>query len=210
MKIAKEGIPFILVFTAIALISLMIKGWVAFLFFLTTVFMLWFFRDPKRQIPEGENILLSPADGKIIVIQNIFEGKFLKTDTIMISIFMSPMDVHINRSPFDGTVQDIIYTKGKFISAFKKEASLINENISMILNTRFGNILVKQIAGFIARRVVCRVTKGDILKKGQPYGIIKFSSRVDMYLPANLIDIKVSLSDKVRAGETVIGQWKNK
>jgi phosphatidylserine decarboxylase len=205
-KLAPEGYPFITFFSVLTIVSLFMTGgiWIALLPFILTLFMMYFFRDPERIAPEGDNIFVSPADGKVILIKNVREDQHLKSDAIEISIFMSPLNVHVNRSPCDGVVESVVHTKGKFLSAFKHEASLQNENIAMLLNTRHGKILVRQVAGFVARRAVCRVKPGDILKKGQRYGIIKFSSRLDVYLPKDA-DIKVKLGDKVKAGETIIG-----
>jgi len=205
-KLAPEGRPFIAFFVMLSTITFLAGGFfAAFLPFLLILFMGYFFRDPERAAPEGENIFVSPADGKIILIDTVYEGQFLKSDAMQVSIFMSPLDVHVNRSPCDGAVEYVIHTPGKFLSAFKHEASLQNENISMLLNTVHGKILVRQVAGFIARRAVCRVKQGDTLKKGQRYGIKKFSSRLDVYLPAN-VKIKVNLGDKVKAGETILGE----
>ncbi|MDI6727499.1 MAG: phosphatidylserine decarboxylase family protein [Thermodesulfovibrionales bacterium] len=205
-KLAPEGYPFITFFSVLTIVSLFMTGgiWIALLPFILTLFMMYFFRDPERIAPEGDNIFVSPADGKVILIKNVREDQHLKSDAIEISIFMSPLNVHVNRAPCDGVVESVVHTKGKFLSAFKHEASLQNENIAMLLNTRHGKILVRQVAGFVARRAVCRVKPGDILKKGQRYGIIKFSSRLDVYLPKDA-DIKVKLGDKVKAGETIIG-----
>lgn len=205
-KLAPEGYPFIIFFAILTIISSFIKDWIwiALLPFILMLFMLYFFRDPERIAPEGDNIFVSPADGKVILIKNVREDQYLKSDAIEVSIFMSPLNVHVNRAPCDGIVESVVHTKGKFLSAFKHEASLQNENIAMLLNTRYGKILVRQIAGFVARRAVCKVKSGDILKKGQRYGIIKFSSRLDVYLPKD-VNIKVKLGDKVKAGETIIG-----
>jgi phosphatidylserine decarboxylase len=138
------------------------------------------------------------------LIKNVREDRYLKSDAVEISIFMSPLNVHVNRAPCDGVVESVIHTPGKFLSAFKHEASLQNENIAMLLNTKHGKILVRQVAGFVARRAVCRVRPGDSLKMGERYGIIKFSSRLDVYLPKGT-EIKVKLGNKVKAGETIIG-----
>ncbi len=215
-KFAAEGYPFIIFFSVITVISFMAGGlWAAVLPFILTLFMLYFFRDPERIIPEQDNIFVSPADGKVIVLTNVYENQipFLPSasktgcgdEYIKLSIFMSPLNVHVNRAPCDGTVESVVYTPGKFLSAFKPEASLQNENIAMILNTKHGRVLVCQVAGFVARRAVCRVAPGDTLKKGQRYGIIKFSSRLDVYMPKNT-EIKVKLGDKVKAGGTIIGR----
>ncbi|TAL27531.1 MAG: phosphatidylserine decarboxylase family protein [Nitrospirae bacterium] len=205
LKLAPEGYPFIVFFAVITVIVFLAGGtWIAFLPFMLTAFMLYFFRDPEREIPHGEGLFVSPADGKIILIKDIFEKDYLKTDTKQISIFMSPLNVHVNRAPCDGTVESVVHTSGKFLSAFKHEASLQNENIAMAMNTKYGKILVRQVAGFLARRAVCRVQAGGSLKRGERYGIIKFSSRLDIYLP-KYTDIKVKSGDRVKAGETIIG-----
>lgn len=206
LKIAQEGYPYIVFFFVLTIISFFIPGgiWIASLAFILTLFMIYFFRDPERNIPEGENIFVAPADGKVILIDKVHEGQFLKKDSIEISIFMSPLNVHVNRSPCDGIVESVVHTKGRFLSAFKHEASIQNENIAMVLNTKYGKILVRQVAGFLARRAVCRVKPGEELKKGERYGIIKFSSRLDIYLPKNT-KIMVRINDKVKAGETILG-----
>lgn len=205
MKLASEGYPYIIFFAIVTVIAFFIAGiWLALLPFVLTIFMLFFFRDPERKIPEGKGIFLSPADGKIILIQDIREDKFLKDNTTEVSIFMSPFNVHVNRAPCDGVVESVVHTAGRFLSAFRHEASLQNENIAMLLNTNERKVLVRQVAGFLARRAVCRVKAGDKLKRGERYGIIKFSSRLDIYLPREA-DIKVKSGEKVKAGETVIG-----
>ncbi|MBF0328245.1 MAG: phosphatidylserine decarboxylase family protein [Nitrospirae bacterium] len=205
MKFAPEGYPFIGFFalaTAVAYAGAGVAA--ALLFFIVTMFMAYFFRDPERTTPEGDDIFVSPADGKVIVARISREDQLLKEESAMISIFMSPLNVHVNRAPCDGTVEQVVHTPGRFISAFKPEASLENENIAMLMNTRLGRILVRQIAGFVARRAVCRVKPGAELKKGERYGIIKFSSRLDIFLPKDT-EIRVKLGDTVKAGETIIG-----
>lgn len=205
-KFAPEGYPFIVFFAIITIITFFLGGiWTALLPFILTLFMAFFFRDPERRVPEGESIFVSAADGKVILIDKVYEGQFLKNDAVEVSIFMSPLDVHINRSPCDGVVESVVHTPGKFFSAFKHEASLQNENIAILLNAKHGNVLVRQVAGSLARRAVCRVKPGDVLKKGERYGIIKFSSRLDVYLPKDT-QIRVALGDKVKAGESVIGE----
>lgn len=211
IKLAPEGYPFILVFLGFTILVALFSPLGGLLPFVLTLFMAYFFRDPERRIPEGEKIFVSPADGKVILIQNVNEESIptlLKGEAggfIEVSIFMSPLNVHVNRAPCDGVVESVVHTPGKFLSAFKHEASLQNENIAMVLNAKNGRILVRQVAGFLARRAVCRVKPGVYLGKGERYGIIKFSSRLDIYLPKDA-RIKVKLGDKVRAGETVIGE----
>lgn len=168
-------------------------------------FSIYFFRDPDREIPLKEGIFVSPADGKVILIREIYDKKYLNEYVREISVFMSPLDVHVNRAPCDGIVEYVEHNKGKYIAAYKEEASIENENVVMIIKGLHGKILVRQVAGFIARRIVCRVNPGEYIKTGSPYGIIKFGSRLDVYLPKNT-KIKVKLGDKVRAGETIIGE----
>lgn len=206
MKIAPEGYPYIIFFLiATFLVFFFLDKWIALFPFILLCFMVFFFRDPDRSIPEGDNYYTSPADGRVILIQNVYEDRFLKNDAVEIGIFMSPLNVHVNRSPYSGIVKDVIYLKGRFFPAFKPEASLHNESISLLLETKNGLLLLRQIAGSIARRAVCRVKNGNMLEKGQRYGIIKFSSRVDIYLPKDT-SVMVKLGQKVKAGETIIGK----
>ncbi len=167
--------------------------------------MAFFFRDPERKIPDGKGIFVSPADGKVILIKDVYEKDYLKSDTKEISIFMSPLNVHVNRAPGDGNVSAVRYSPGKFMAAYKDSASIRNENIVMVLDGKEGRVLVRQVAGFIARRAVCKAKVGDLLRRGERYGIIKFGSRLDVYLPQNA-KIKVKLGDNVKAGETIIGE----
>jgi phosphatidylserine decarboxylase len=209
VRIASEGYPFAGAFFLLSLLFLLAGVKIPFLIgILITSFMLFFFRDPERQPPQEEGVFVSPADGKVIVIKKVFEERHLMKDAWQISIFMSPLDVHVNRSPATGVVKKVLAHRGRFLAAYKDEASLRNENIEMVLETPHGEILVRQVAGFIARRAVCRVKPGDRLKIGERYGMIKFSSRLDVYLPAH-VKITVSLNDKVRAGETIIGRIGN-
>jgi phosphatidylserine decarboxylase len=205
IKLAPEGYPFIAVFLGLTVLVAFFTPWGALLPLVLTLFMLYFFRDPERTAPGGGDIFVSPADGKVILIEKVFEEKFLKSEALEVSIFMSPLNVHVNRAPCDGAVESVVHTPGKFLSAFKHEASLQNENIAMLMNTKYGKVLVRQVAGFLARRAVCRVNPGASLVKGERYGIIKFSSRLDIYLPVNT-KIKVKLGDRVKAGESVIGE----
>ena len=214
LKIAPEGWPFIIFFTGLGLIVYAIGGrWTVALPIVLLLFMFYFFRDPERTPPQGEGFFVSPADGRIIVIKDVFEKEYLNKDVKMISIFMSPMNVHVNRAPCDSTVKLIKHTPGGKAKAYLDEASLRNENIAMVIEcTDKGEaqgkqgfeILLRQIAGSVARRAVNRKKVGDTLKRGERFGIIKFSSRVDMYLPIDT-EIKVKMDDTVRAGETVIG-----
>lgn len=204
MKIAPEGYPFIAVFFILTAVAVFVFGpRAAVIPLVLTLFMVYFFRDPERIVPD-EAGYTSPADGKIIVIKKIREDDHLKTETTKISIFMSPLNVHVNRAPCDGTVMAVKHTPGSFSAAYKEEASMRNENIAMVLKCNSGPaVMMRQIAGFVARRAVCRVKPGDTLKRGERYGLIKFSSRVDIYLPPD-VDVKVRLDDMVRSGETIL------
>ena len=221
MKFAPEGYPFIFgsLLLTVVVSLLWYLGWKAgssrvilssvcsasFIFLVLAFFMAFFFRDPERVIPEGEGLFVSPADGKIIVIKDVFEKDYLQSETKQISIFMSPFNVHVNRSPCDGKVGLVKYSPGKYMAAYKDDASMKNENIVMVLEGEKCRVLVRQVAGFVARRAVCRVKAGDMLKQGERFGLIKFSSRLDVYLPKDA-RIMVKIGDKVKAGETVIAR----
>ncbi|HSB51918.1 MAG TPA: phosphatidylserine decarboxylase family protein [Dissulfurispiraceae bacterium] len=204
--LAPEGYPFVVVCAVATSAALAFGGfWASLLPLAVTFFMVYFFRDPDRVIPHGESIFVSPADGKVILIERVNEPQYIGGPALMMSIFMSPLDVHVNRVPCDGVVESVVYTPGKFLSAFKHEASLQNENITMVLATGKGKIVLRQVAGFLARRAVCRAVPGDRLRKGDRYGIIKFSSRVDIYLPSET-QVSVRLGDRVKAGESALGR----
>lgn len=206
LKIAPDGYPFIVVFAIISiLIYIFTKPWLVIFPLIATLFMCVFFRDPDRKIPLGEGIFVSPADGKVILVKDAYEKEYLGTETKEISIFMSIFDIHINRSPCDGKVILVKHSSGKFFVAHKDIASFENENTVVVIEGKYGRILVKQVAGFIARRIVCRLKIGDQLKKGEKYGMIKFGSRLDIYLPKDT-KINVKVGDKVRAGETILGK----
>ncbi|MDA8432410.1 MAG: phosphatidylserine decarboxylase family protein [Nitrospiraceae bacterium] len=204
MKLAPEGYPFILGAAGLTALAFLFQPVATIVPALLTAFMLYFFRDPERNAPDDKDVFVAPADGKVILIRQTHEAKYLKKDVREISIFMSPMNVHVNRAPCDGRVKQVVHNKGRFHAAYKDEASLQNENIEMVLETEYGDVLVRQVAGFVARRAVCRKAAGDGLKRGERYGVIKFSSRVDLYLPLDA-KIRVGVGEMVRAGETIIG-----
>ena len=219
IKFAPEGYPFIFGSLLITFIASLLILWslksggsqitsyvllgASLCFLLITFFMAFFFRDPERAIPEGKGLFVSPADGKVLQVKDVHEKEYFDSAVKEISIFMSPLDVHINRAPCDGKVSVVKYSPGKFMAAYKDDASVKNENIVMVLDAEKYRVLVRQVAGFVARRAVCRVKAGDILKRGERYGLIKFSSRLDVYLPKNA-QIKVRPGDRVKAGETII------
>ena len=204
-KFAPEGYPFFFIFALAAVITAVFgKPWMVAVPLVLLLFMFFFFRDPERITTENKNAFYSPADGKVILIKETFENELLNEKALEVSIFMSPFDVHVNRAPCNGVVKDVKHYPGKFLAAFKPESSISNEHITMLLESEHGKIVVRQVAGFLARRAVCRVKPGDLLKQGQRYGIIKFSSRLDIFIQLNT-QIKVKLNDKVKAGETVLG-----
>ena len=204
--IAREGIPFILVFFFFT-ISSFILGSIAsgVVFLLITVFIVWFFRNPRRNTPDYEKLVISPADGKVLRIEELNETEFMRGPCQKVGIFMSVFNVHVNRVPYSGRVERIQYRKGKFVSANLDKASTDNErNIVKIKGDDGNELLVVQIAGLIARRIVCWITEGTYVKKGDRFGMIRFGSCVELYLPADCI-ISVKIGDKVVAGETPIG-----
>ncbi|OPX87595.1 MULTISPECIES: phosphatidylserine decarboxylase family protein [Pelotomaculum] len=168
------------------------------------VFVLFFFRNPKRNIPEDKNLILSPADGIILEIEETFEDKFIMDKTIRVAIFLSIFNVHINRSPLKGEVKYRHYRPGKFIPAFKSHASEINEKNFIGIESNGFKIMVCQITGFIARRIKCWVNEGNVLSAGDIIGIIKFGSGNELFLPPGT-KILVKKGERVKAGETVIG-----
>jgi phosphatidylserine decarboxylase len=172
---------------------------------LLTLFIAYFFRNPKRKIPSLRNIILSPADGRVIHIGECEEDRFLKQRALKVSIFMSPFDVHINRAPASGKVLEVSYHPGRFLVASRDKASLLNEQNALVMETEDrSKILLIQIAGFVARRIVCYAKKGDLLNKGQFFGMIRFGSRVDLYLPIDVQPI-VRVGQHIKGGESIIG-----
>lgn len=205
IPIAAEGWPFIIPLSIVTGL-LFAFGWknTALVSLVLTLFVLFFFRDPDRAIPEGKGIVVSPADGKVIVIKDIYEPAYLKQEVTQISIFLSVFNVHVNRAPIGGTVEVVKYNPGKFHVASVDKASLDNEQTAMLIASGKDKILVKQIAGLIARRIICYARPGDTIKTGERYGLIRFGSRVDLFLPKTA-EIKVKLGDRVRGAQDVIG-----
>jgi phosphatidylserine decarboxylase len=208
----KEGFKFLIPAVAIWLILFTILVYsskmavlpFAAIFFLLSLFLLFFFRDPARSIPEGENIILSAADGKVISIQPFENLEFVEGKGTKVSVFMSVFNVHVNRAPVSAGIKYFKYNPGKFFPAFQDKASSENEQTELGLENDHGRIIVKQIAGIIARRIVCKAKAGDSLRAGQRFGMIQFGSRVDLFLP-DKVEIRVKLEQKVKAGETIIG-----
>ena len=205
LQFAKEGYPFIIFFAVVTVLSFIFRAnWVTVVALILTFFMLYFFRDPDRHASPDINSFYAPADGKVIQIRETFEDEILKEQMIEVSIFMNAFNVHVNRVPCEGTVQEVKYYSGRFMAAFKEEASKANEHINMVMECKQGKVMMRQVAGLLARRAVCRVKPGDNLEQGERYGLIKFSSRVDIFLPLGT-EVKVQLGDKVKAGESLLG-----
>jgi len=171
---------------------------------LLTLLVLYFFRDPERNIPSEANLVLSPADGRVVEICEEVENDYLREKVQRVSIFLSVFDVHVNRIPVSGKVGFFRYKKGSFVQAYKSEASDVNEQTVIGIESGGVKILFKQIAGIIARRIVCHVREGNEVTAGERFGMIKFGSRVDIFLPMN-VEVKVVLKQKVKAGESIIG-----
>jgi phosphatidylserine decarboxylase len=208
MRVAREGYPIIL-FTASLSVAAWTIGWLGLAAVLGIVALgvLAFFRDPERCPPDGEGLIVAPADGKVVSVTKVTEGPLMKRADSRVSIFLSPLDVHINRSPIGGKVDDVKHTRGKFIAAYKDEASERNEQNSLrLLDNRGREVEVVQVAGVVARRIICRVRKSDLLSRGARFGLIMFGSRTDLYLPADT-RIEVSEGQRVKGGETIIGRF---
>jgi phosphatidylserine decarboxylase len=203
VRIVKESIPYIVVPVLLAVAAIALGFWyVAGFLFLVTLFMAFFFRDPKRVPPSDPNVVVSPADGKVTRIGPASSGPDSET---VISIFLSPFDVHINRSPIPGKIVDVLYSPGKFLMATNEKASLVNEQNALTIQGEKITVVCKQIAGILARRIVCWKAEGDSLSLGERFGMIKFSSRTDVLLPAN-VTVTVKEGQRVRGGTTVIGR----
>jgi len=175
---------------------------------LTGIFFLFhffFFRDPERNIPEGKEIIISPADGKIIKICEIEENKYIQGKAIMVSIFMSIFNVHVNRIPISGTVELLEHKAGKFKVAYKDDASVLNEQCIIRIKSIHTKVLFKQIAGIVARRIINQLKVGEKVKIGERFGMIKYGSRLDVFLPKSST-INVQINDRVKAGETIIAK----
>ena len=196
---AKEGLPFVLVPALIAMLLAYFQLWIfAAVLAAIALFMAYFFRDPYRESPEGEGLIVAGADGTVTRIDETDEGK-------LVSVFMSPLDVHINRSPIAGKVTKAEYIRGRKAPATSNTASFTNERNSLTISGEQFTVRCTQIAGIMARRIVCWSKEGDELKRGQKFGLIKFSSRTDVLMPSNT-ELMVKIGDHVKGGETILGR----
>ncbi|HLM02393.1 MAG TPA: phosphatidylserine decarboxylase [Pyrinomonadaceae bacterium] len=195
----KEGLPFVIVPLLLALGFAFFQLWAGVVVFvLLAAFMAFFFRDPRRTIPVDENIIVSAADGRVTRIDETDEGK-------LVSVFLSPLNVHINRSPIKGKIVRAIYTQGKKVPATRNNASFVNERNSLVIEGEKMVVTCTQIAGIMARRIVCWKQAGEFLEIGEKFGLIKFSSRTDLLMPKN-VEILVKIGDRVTGGETIIAR----
>ena len=204
--IAREGYPLIYgaAFCTLVLALLEIPAF-AILGLIATFFIAYFFRDPERYIPAQEKAVVSPADGRVVSVEEVEENPFIDGACLKVGIFMSIFNVHVNRIPYSGKIEKTIYKPGKFLSADKYAASMQNEQQAIILETeKKHKICFVQIAGLVARRIICRIQAGDNASRGERFGMICFGSRLDVYLPADASS-SVSKGDKVKAGQSIIG-----
>lgn len=204
---AREGAPFLVSATVILLLSFRWGGLIELLAWLAAIFVFNFFRDPERACNAGPEAIVAPADGRVIKAERVSQNPFTEGDALLISIFMSPLNVHVNRIPIDGTVVAARHQPGEFFRADAEEARLHNEHNAVTVEDPQGRrICFVQVAGFVARRIVCHVQPGDAVRRGERYGMIRFGSRADIYLPPNA-QAAVSVGDRTTAGVSTIARW---
>lgn len=204
---AKEGIPFIGAAVGVTMLAGML-GWALVTVggAILTLFVAWFFRNPHRVVPQGPRLLVASGDGKVIAIEEEFEPRFIKDRSIRITIFLNVFDVHINRIPCEGVVEEVQYQPGLFLVASRPDATLRNEQNALMIRTAQGaKVLCVQVAGLIARRIVCWISAGDRAILGERFGLIRFGSRMDTFLPLGTV-LKVAVGDRVKGGETILGE----
>lgn len=209
MRLAREGYTYVALALAIAALALAsAPAWVAWPLVLFAGLVVNFFRDPDRLTPAGEGLITAPADGKIVAISDVIrEDRFVQGPCRRISIFMSPLNVHVNRIPVDGVVRHVQHFPGQFVAAFLDKASELNErNAVVVEDGRGARILFVQIAGQLARRIVCKIAVGDEVRRGERYGMIMFGSRLDLYVP-EVVKLHVAIGDRTTAGVTIMGAY---
>ncbi|MFO8013205.1 MAG: phosphatidylserine decarboxylase family protein [Phycisphaerae bacterium] len=215
IPLAKYGAAQILLFGGVSLVGAAVTAvvfwYVAPLFAAVFLFVLYFFRDPSRRVPEEAGVLVSPADGRVVEVAEVREDDFLHAETHKIAIFMSLLDVHVNRVPCDGRVEALVHMPGEYHNAATEAASRENEALALVLADVEGRtrILVRQVAGIVARRIVCDADEGDQLMRGRRYGMIKFGSRLEVFVPVEAnFEPAVRMGQTVRGGETVLGRFR--
>lgn len=208
---AKEGFKFLIPALLLSVITFLIfmktdfrpSLYLSVLIYLLALLFVISFRDPERKIPSGEGLILSPADGKVRRIERSADGS-----SQILSIFMSLLDVHINRVPVDGVVTEVTYKPGRFVPAFTDKAAESNERNIVVIQNQHGNVIVKQIAGTLSRRIVCNLSPGQLVKKGERFGLIQFGSLLELVLPISA-ELRVRKTERVKAGETILGVLKS-
>ncbi len=219
MRFAREGLPFLIMGAAAAAVfwaalefgpwqsraPRLALGGLALLAIGFTLFSAYFFRDPDRAVPTDRSLVVSPADGKVLSVEEVTETSFMDGPCLRVTIFLNVVNVHVQRVPVSGTVRHYEYRPGKYLVAWEPKASELNEQASIGIETPAGPVLVRQIAGLVARRIVTRPREGDPVERGERYGLIRFGSRVDLFLPLDW-EITVEPGDKVAAGSSVVGR----
>lgn len=204
IDMARDGIIYVLVPGVLAIVAVILGYWpIGILFGVLTAFMVFFFRDPRREPPADENVVVSPADGRVTRVQRVDQES--DDSATLVSIFLSPFDVHINRAPIAGEITRVAYMKGKFLIATDETASVVNEQNSLTIEGEKITVVCKQIAGILARRIVCWKHAGERVALGERFGLIKFSSRTDIVMPAN-VTVSVRKGDRVKGGTSIIGR----
>ena len=206
MAIDRAGWPFVLGALAPALALAPWLPWLAAGFAAVALFMVYFFRDPERTPPAQADAVVSPADGRVLVSGDAEAAAAPPGTWKQISIFLSPLDVHINRIPVDGRVTRVEYTPGRFLAAYRPESARVNERNEVYIERDGDTLVCRQVVGVLARRLVCRVAPGAVVRAGDRYGLMKFGSRIDLYLPPHAM-LRVAVGDRVRGGETVVATW---
>lgn len=203
--LAKEGWPFIIASAILATIGFFIHSIVGILLSLVAIFVIQFFRDPTREAPQGENLVLSPADGRIVAVEEV-DDPYAERRALKISVFMNVFNVHSNQMPVSGRITKVEYIKGKFVNADLDKASVDNERNAIVIERADGQVVTSvQVAGLVARRILCYVQPGQSLKAAERYGFIRFGSRVDVYLPLDA-QPTVAIGDKVSHTTTVLAK----
>ena len=207
MGFDRAGWPFVLVFLALAAVFLAAGvRWAAAACAVLTLFMLFFFRDPDRRVPEDARAVVSPADGRVLVAGTAEPLSAPPGQWKQISIFLSPLDVHVNRIPVGGRVTRVERTPGRFLAAYNPESARLNAKNEVWLEHEGETVVCRQVVGVLARRLVCRVGPGVAVRTGERFGLMKFGSRIDLFLPLR-VDLRVHVGDRVRSGETVVATW---
>ncbi len=218
--LTKYGLSNILILFGIAVLLIIIsiiffKGWIFYSLLILAVIIIfytfWFFRNPSRELPNAakndESLIVSPSDGKIIIIEESYEKNYIKEKCTKVSIFLSAFDVHVNWIPVNGIIEYFKYNPGDYLVAWHPKSSDLNEQTHIVVNSKYGKLFFKQITGIMARRLVWDINQGDTVKAGQKFGMMKFGSRIDLYLPLDA-ELFVKLNDKVVGSETIIAKFK--